>query len=204
MHFSTMKVDRFPPKPDAAWPEAHFCLICILGITNPQNPDPSLLLSLRIPVKQRSVVVRQGKGGSHMDISRCVVDALPELRNGRAFAERWPGKVFCNFYQEHRRGQYAWNDADLTVSCNRTESLDASHHEIQNGRVVPPRESDMVREFAKHLHNVAKRLEENEDTGSKRYVYVKLGPDHFRHVFNYEAMARQYGAGSFFEGCDLS
>jgi hypothetical protein len=41
------------------------------------------------------------------------------------------------------------------------------------------------------MHNVAKRLEEDEETGSKRYVYVKLGPDHFRHAFNYEAMARQ-------------
>ena len=37
----------------------------------------------------------------------------------------------------------------------------------------------------------AKKLEEDEETGSKRYVYVKLGPDHFRHAFNYEAMARQ-------------
>ena len=46
-------------------------------------------------------------------------------------------------------------------------------------------------EFAKHLHNVAKKLDEDEETGSKRYIYVKLGVDHFRHAFNYEAMARQ-------------
>jgi hypothetical protein len=38
---------------------------------------------------------------------------------------------------------------------------------------------------------VAKKLEEDDETGSKRYVYVKLGPDHFRHAYNYEAMARQ-------------
>ncbi len=38
---------------------------------------------------------------------------------------------------------------------------------------------------------VSKKLEEDEETGSKRYVYVKLGPDHFRHAFNYECMARQ-------------
>jgi hypothetical protein len=58
--------------------------------------------------------------------------------------------------------------------------------------------------FAEHLHNTAKRLEEDEETGSKRYTYVKLGPDHFRHAFNYEAMARHYGAGSLFANNDLS
>ena len=52
-------------------------------------------------------------------------------------------------------------------------------------------------EFALHLHNVAKKLEEDEETGSKRYVYVKLGADHFRHAFNYEVMARQSSPVSY-------
>jgi hypothetical protein len=60
-----------------------------------------------------------------------------------------------------------------------------------NNRIILPKECEIVKEFAAHLHNVAKKLEEDEETGSKRYVYVKLGPDHFRHAFNYEAMARQ-------------
>jgi hypothetical protein len=137
-------------------------------------------------------------------VSRCVVDALPETRNARAFAERHRGKVFLNYYQEHQKGRYKWNESDLTVSCNRTESLDASHQEISRGTIILPKECEIVQEFAFHLHNVAKKLEEDEETGSKRYVYVKLGPDHFRHAFNYEAMARQYGAGSFFADCDLS
>jgi len=124
-------------------------------------------------------------------VSRCVVDALPETRNARAFAERFKGRVFLNYYNEHQKGSYAWNEKELIVSCNRTESLDASHNEIMNGQIILPKECEIVREFAQHLHNVAKKLEEDEETGSKRYVYVKLGPDHFRHAFNYEAMARQ-------------
>ena len=124
-------------------------------------------------------------------VLRCVVDALPETRNARGFAERHKGKVFLNFYREFFKGDYKWDEANLTVVCNRTESLDASHQEILGGRIILPRESDIVKEFAVHLHNVAKKLEEDEETGSKRYVYVKLGPDHFRHAQNYEAMARQ-------------
>jgi hypothetical protein len=137
-------------------------------------------------------------------VSRCVVDALPETRNARAFAERHRGRVFLNYYNEHQKGRYAWNEKELIVSSNRTESLDASHREIMEKAIILPRECAVVQEFAQHLHNVAKRLEEDEETGSKRYVYVKLGPDHFRHAFNYEAMARQYGAGSLFAGCDMS
>ena len=124
-------------------------------------------------------------------VSRCVVDALPETRNARAFAERFRGKVYLNYYSEHQKGAYLWNERDLTVSCNRTESLDASHNEVMAGKIILPKECDIVKTFAEHLHNVAKKLQEDEESGSKRYVYVKLGPDHFRHAFNYEAMARQ-------------
>jgi len=126
----------------------------------------------------------------NFNVSRCVVDALPETRNARAFAERFKGKVYLNYYNIHQKNHYAWNEKELIVSCNRTESLDASHKEIMDRWIILPRESETVKEFAQHLHNVAKKLEEDEETGSKRYVYVKLGPDHFRHAFNYEAMAR--------------
>ena len=65
--------------------------------------------------------------------------------------------------------------------------------------MILPRENKMVRVFAQHLHNVAKRLEEDEETGSKRYVYVKLsGEDHFRHSFNYFCMAMSFAKNSFF------
>ena len=137
-------------------------------------------------------------------VTRCVVDALPETRNARAFAERFKGKVFLNYYNERQKGHYAWNEKELMVSCNRTESLDASHKEINDQSIILPKECEITREFAKHLHNVAKKLEEDEDTGSKRYIYVKLGPDHFRHAYNYEAMARQSVDSGLFINCDLT
>lgn len=123
-------------------------------------------------------------------VSRCVVDALPEIRNARTFAERHKGKIYLNYYNQHQKGSYAWNGKELICQCNRTESLDASHRQIMEKQLILPKNCGVINEFAKHLHNVAKKLEEDEETGSKRYVYVKLGPDHFRHAFNYEAMAR--------------
>ena len=128
----------------------------------------------------------------NFNVNRCVCDAMPEIRNARSFADKYKGRVFLNFYREHQRGSYKWDEENVTVMCNRTESLDASHHEMQEGMIILPKECDIVKTFAEHLHNVGKDLEENEETGSKRYVYKKLGEDHFRHSFNYECMARQY------------
>ena len=138
------------------------------------------------------------------NVSQCVVDALPETRNARAFAERFKGRVFLNYYNQFQKGSYAWDEKRLIVQCNRTESLDASHNEIMNSQIILPGQCEITREFAQHLHNVAKRLEEEEETGSKRYVYVKLGLDHFRHAYNYELMARRHGANSLFADLDLT
>jgi hypothetical protein len=170
---------------------------CFMGVD--QGKDLHVVIGKKHPQKAGKVIhLGVYKDWEELDrlmknfnVLRCVVDALPETRNARAFAERHRGKVFLNFYREFLKGDYKWDEGNLTVVCNRTESLDASHNEIMAGEIILPRESDIVRDFAKHLHDVAKKLEEDEETGSKRYVYVKLGPDHFRHAYNYECMARQ-------------
>lgn len=97
-----------------------------------------------------------------------------------------------------------WNEQTMRVSRNRTESLDSSHSDIATRSVVLPKESDLIRTFAKQLTNTAKRLEEDEESGSKRYVYVKLGADHYRHALTYEGAARVFGANNLFADCDLS
>jgi Phage terminase large subunit gpA, ATPase domain len=177
---------------------------CFMGVD--QGKDLHVVISRKHPGKAGRIIhLGVYKDWEELDrlmktfsVSRCVVDALPETRNARAFALRFKGKVFLNYYNERQKGSYAWNEKEFIVSCNRTESLDASHREILNGEIILPRESDILKTFAEHCHNVAKKLEEDEETGSKRYVYMKLGADHFRHAFNYEAMARQAFSGLVF------
>lgn len=183
---------------------------CFMGVD--QGKDLHVVIGKRDPHKAGKIIhLGIYKDWDELDrlmkifnVFRCVVDAMPETRNARAFAHRHPGKVFLNYYNEHQKGKYRWNEGDVTVQCNRTESLDASHNEIIGAKIILPRECNIVCEFAQHLHNVAKKLEEDEDTGSKRYVYVKLGPDHFRHAYNYALIARGETSGSFFAGCDLT
>ncbi len=183
---------------------------CFMGVD--QGKDLHVVIGKRTPgLAGQTVHLGIYKDWEELDrlmrnfyVSRCVVDALPETRNARAFAERHKGKVYLNYYNERQKGSYAWNERDLIVQVNRTESLDASHKEIQDKTIVLPKECEITRIFAQHCHNIAKKLEEDEETGSKRYIYVKLGADHFRHAFNYECIARSFSAGSFFGTCDLS
>jgi len=147
---------------------------------------------LKIAVEKGWEVLDQYMKRFH--VSRCVIDALPEQKNARAFAHRWPGRVFLSYFNENQKGAYAWNEEEYTVLSNRTEAMDYSHDEIAKTELILPRQSlDKVEVYAKHCHATAKKLEENEKTGEMRYIYVpKLGgPDHFRLAQCYESMARQ-------------
>lgn len=124
---------------------------------------------------------------------RVVIDALPETRLARALADRFPGKVFLNYYNVHQKGSVKWTEdedkADYRVEENRTESLDTSHSMWAEGINVIQARSPEVEEFAQHLANTAKKLDIDAETGSKRFVYIKIGPDHFRHADNYATIA---------------
>jgi hypothetical protein len=122
----------------------------------------------------------------YMDkITLCIIDALPETRKAREFALRHRGKIYLNFYNANQKGIAKFNEEQLIVEENRTESLDASHEAFINRLNVLPSRNKEVEEFALHCSNIAKKLEEDEDTGSKRYVWIKLGDDHYRHADNY-------------------
>jgi hypothetical protein len=121
--------------------------------------------------------------------SRCVIDALPETRKARELASRNQGKVFMNFYVETQKGEYKWDEEQYIVQENRTESLDASHSLFDLKKNILPARNEEIEEYATHCSNIAKKLEEDEETGSKRYVWVKLGDDHYRHADNYAAIA---------------
>jgi hypothetical protein len=42
------------------------------------------------------------------NVYRCVIDGMPETDKARAFAKKFPGRVFLNFYNEHQKG-IQWN-----------------------------------------------------------------------------------------------
>ena len=123
------------------------------------------------------------------NVRRCVIDALPEIHATRDFASRHRGRVYLNYFNEHQKGSPAWNIQDRIVQENRTEALDLSRQAIREGRVVLPRRSRLVDEFASHMASYAKILQDDEDTGAKTYRYVRTGADHFSLAFTYDCLA---------------
>lgn len=122
-------------------------------------------------------------------VERCVIDGLPETHATREYARRHAGQVYLCFFNEAQRGEPKWDHATHHLLVNRTEALDASRAAIRDKRVVLPRQDRIVEEFAQHMAADAKVLEEDEETGAKRFKYVRTGPDHLSLAFTYACLA---------------
>ncbi len=128
-------------------------------------------------------------------VDRCVVDGLPETHATREFAGRHPGVVFMSFFNDNQRGAAKWDLSARSVLINRTEALDASRLAIRDEKVVLPRQDKTVEEFAVHMAADAKVLDEDDETGIKRYRYIHTGDDHFSFAFTYAWMAAMDWSG---------
>lgn len=122
-------------------------------------------------------------------VRTCVIDALPEIHITRAFANRHPGRVWLNYFQESQRGGYRWDRDQWIVYENRTEALDASRQVIRDRKVALPRTGPVLQQFAEHLSADVKRLVEDEETGARAYRYVKTGTNHFSFALTYDCIA---------------
>lgn len=123
------------------------------------------------------------------NVTRCVVDALPDQAKARDFAQAHRNQVFLCFYSEHQKGASKWNEDDFTVMVDRTEIHNNLSRLVHERSVSLPRKDDDIILFAKHLHAMARKREEDKDTGSVRHVYVRVGDDHYRHAACYALIA---------------
>lgn len=126
------------------------------------------------------------------NVQCAVLDMEPETRAARKFQEAENFETFLCDYIESARGAAQWDEKAGLVKTNRTEICDTTHELFTSpGTLILPRRCDEVDEFAKECRNIAKVLEEDQETGSREYRYRKLGPDHFRHALNYFYLAAQ-------------
>ena len=123
------------------------------------------------------------------NVGRCVVDGQPDQAKAREFAKAFQGRVFLCYYADKQKGAAKWNENDWTVSVDRTESLNSSTRAVHEQKISLPRLDDDVKLFERQCHNIARKKEEDKDSGSVRQVWVKTGPDHYRHAFNYLYLA---------------
>jgi hypothetical protein len=122
-------------------------------------------------------------------VSRCVIDALPDIHATRQFAERHRGKVWLNYFNEAQKGSAKWDKEQHIVQVNRTEALDSSKKGIRDGEIVLPRRVPLLETFAEHLASDAKKLVEDQETGAKSYRYIRTGTNHYSLAFTYDWLA---------------
>ena len=122
-------------------------------------------------------------------IGSCVIDGLPETHATREFAARHRGRVYMCFFNEHQRGEPAFDSETRQVVVNRTEALDMSRAAVRDAKLVLPRRAPIVEGFAQHLTCDAKVLDENEETGVRKYRYIRTGPNHYSMALTYAWLA---------------
>ena len=125
------------------------------------------------------------------NVKCAVVDLEPETMKAREFQKAEPYRVHLADYQDHIQG-IVFDEQKKMVKVNRTEIMDTTHALIEApGKFIIPRSCDEIKLFATQCSNVAKTLQEDQETGAKVYRYRKLGEDHYRHALNYFYLASQ-------------
>lgn len=127
----------------------------------------------------------------NFNVRSCVIDVEPESRKVYEFRDNESFEVFGCDYNNNRLGGAAWDSKLGRVVVSRTEVLDATHDIVVKRRLMLPRKNDEIEEFIKEYCNVAKKLEIDDDTGSREYKYLSVGNrvDHYRHATNYAFLA---------------
>lgn len=139
-------------------------------------------------------------------VKRAMIDSEPDPSAARDFIQRMgrrsmsqegeAGNTFwLNRYVESKT-ESSWNPDKQEMQCWRTESMDRSHRLLRDKLIqLPHRNYPMIEVFAKHCEGTAKQGEMNKKNFNMEYTWVKLGPDHLRHAFNYDAMLWYNGKG---------
>lgn len=114
---------------------------------------------------------------SRYNVAMAAVDHLPEGRLARAFAERYPGRVYIvNYATEGQKDVLAIDDVQRRVSVRRVEAIDALQERIRAQREQLP--LDLPDDFIEHMcANV--RSVEQDDLGRVKVLYRADGPDDY-------------------------
>lgn len=127
------------------------------------------------------------------DIKTCVIDALPETRKAKEFADKYKGRVFLCYYDKQKMdkdGIATFDRKAKVVHTNRTAALDELFDLVLNQKVALPKNANEIVNFYPHLQALIRVVEENTE-GNKVAVYQRSGADHYAHAMNYWNIARK-------------
>jgi hypothetical protein len=118
-----------------------------------------------------------------------VLDCEPETHKAREFQAAEPYHVWLCDYAENMKVRQKEDEKAGLVVVRRTEFLDGSHTLVAGMRLELPRRCEEVEVFAAQVCAAVKVLKEDEETGSKKYHYIRRDRDDYRHALTYFDLA---------------
>ena len=138
-----------------------------------------------------------------------VIDALPNKHSARLLVRQSHRRLFMAYYKdqneatkerledkpEKKEGLFSYSSKEIqTLLLDRAETLDTSAKEWIDGRtyLAKPKDSQAedVEEFINQMANMVRDIQE-DSKGIAKVVWVKTGPDHYRHADNFATIAAE-------------
>jgi len=126
------------------------------------------------------------------DVDICVIDALPETRLAKAFADRFKGRVWLAYYNiSHKSSEYCiWDDKKRVVRVQRNLALETMMSRYLTRRLVLPEHAALIPEFYAQLRAPKRVQQRDERTGNMVPRFLEDGkPDHYAHAEVYDDIA---------------
>ena len=118
------------------------------------------------------------------------IDYEPQTMKAKEFRAAEPYNVYLVDYQEKMKSAQKIDERQGILTVRRTETMDKVFSVVKTpGLLEIPRRNAETDTFADELTKTAKILEEDKVTGSRRYVYKKIGAEHYYHAVNYFLLA---------------
>lgn len=115
----------------------------------------------------------------------CVIDAMPNKHSAKSFASRHIGRVSIQYFsgKELKRNEELFENRMTipTVTCDRTDTLDALIDKMEAGLIVLPcrdkcdaKNLGVINDIRRHLKNLIAKVEQTS-AGMVRRVYLRGG-----------------------------
>lgn len=124
-----------------------------------------------------------------MNVKCAVIDYEPETRKVREFRDNAKFRVYMVDYQERLKAEKKIDEITGLLTVRRTETMDRCAMSFKKRHVELPRRNTEIDVFANEMTKTVKVIEENKKTGGRKYVWKKIGPEHYFHSSGYFILA---------------
>lgn len=130
------------------------------------------------------------------DIEMCVIDAMPDITEPRKIRDKYPGKVWLNFFKkETKKADFiSWDYKTHTVFADRTKIIQQTIDKFVNRATRIQVSIEDLSEFIKHWESLYK-ITEKDQMGIERDVWESGGEDHFAFATVYAMIGMEKAEG---------